>query len=190
MPEMIPYGIEQEGSDIRAHVAPLARRVIVCQTELLRQQCKLKKYPIGRATQEGVTGITGEGPLVPIYDIPDVRILNLTAKNWNFHWESFPLQTDSTNERGRAAVRTVRMILERGRFPLWVKTRESKNEEIQILGTDIIIYKRFKIQVKCDYQAGLREWHHKCTGNIFMQTAERNPLKKIGVQGTPSFLEA
>ena len=190
MSEMIPYGIDQEESDIRAHVAPLARRVIVCQTELLRQQCKLKKYPIGRAPQEGVEGFTGEGPLVPIFDIPDVRILNLTGKGWCFHWESFPLPSAGTNERGRAAVRIVRMVLERGRFPLWVNVRESKNEEIQITGTDIIIYKRIKIQVKCDYRAGLKEWHPRCTGNIFVQTKERNPLKKIGVQGTPSLLEA
>ncbi len=55
--------------------------------------------------------------------------------------------------------------------PFWVEARETNRDTVQIdKGTDIIVFCRKRVQVKCDWSAGK-------TGNLFLQSAERNPLK-------------
>ena len=62
-----------------------------------------------------------------------------------------------------------------GRFPLWVDAAEEDRENIQLKGMDIVLFCRKRIQVKCDYRSGDRPLG---TGNLFIQKAERNPLKR------------
>lgn len=173
--QLVPYGIHNEQSDIRAHVAVFAQRVLVYQTRRMIALLSKRSYTRGYATQPGANGATtGEGILVPISDIPWLRTIPCPK----FPWDTFPIKGATTSEKGAAAVSLVCLLLKHGGFPLWVFATESKDSEIQVQGTDIIIAARQRIQVKCDWCAGLKQWHPQCTGNLFIQTAEINPFKR------------
>jgi hypothetical protein len=173
---LFEYGIRTERSDIRAHVCVIAQRVLAFQTKEMIRLLEERKYVIGEATQPGAHSITGRGFLVPIDDIIDLRVLNPVRYNWRL----FPDRTASTSEKGSAAVEAVAYTMRNGRFPIWFeRPDEEASEEIQIEGTDIILFATRRVQVKCDYFAGKREWDPRCTGNLFIQTAERNPFKRI-----------
>jgi len=172
---LFPYGIQTEQSDIRAHVAVLARRILVFRTTEMLRAIEEKKFPSSLAFQLGINQPTAQGYLVPIKAVPDIRILNFQS----YHWDSFPPQTADTSSRGKAAVEVVCELLKRGRFPLWIEAGETEDKTIQINGTDIIVTANKRIQVKCDYCAGEKIWAAGCTGNLFIQTAEINPFKRI-----------
>lgn len=171
--ELVPYGIFQEASDIRAHVGVLSRAVYVFQTKQMRELISKdpQKYAMADAGQRGVEGRTAQGWLVKWKDVPDLRRLQFHSYNWTVFSEQ-----DSTSEKGKKAVDVVTTLLKLGRFPLWLGAEESKDTSIQIQGTDIIIFHKAKIQVKCDWRAG--DGSPGCSGNLFIQNAERNPLKR------------
>lgn len=171
---LYPYGIQTEQSDIRAHVAVLAKRILVFKTADVNELIKRKYYRTALAFQDGISQPTAQGCLVSIGDIPDIRILYFRSYNW----DTFPLRTANTSARGKAAVEVVCELLRRGRFPLWLEAEEEADTDIQIKGTDIIVTAQKRIQVKCDYCAGKKSWAVGCTGNLFIQTAEINPLKR------------
>lgn len=172
---LIPYGIQNEQSDIRAHVGVLAQRVFVYRTRVMVDLLLKQNFPTAFATQEGANGQwTGKGKLVPIHAVPRMYIIPCPK----FSWHTFPARTDTTSARGDKAVELICLLLKHGAFPLWVRASESKDAKIQINGTDIVVVANQRIQVKCDYNAGLRSWHPECTGNLFVQTAECNPFKR------------
>jgi hypothetical protein len=123
------------------------------------------------AYQPGVSIPTAKGWCVPIQWIDDVRAL--PCKSWP-QWEGFCKEL-STSDKGARAVDIVLALIERGRFPFWVKTSESKDRDIQISGTDIVVDMKTNIQVKCDFDCGPKDIQG-CTGNVYLQTAEINPL--------------
>lgn len=170
---LVPYGIMEEKSDIRAHVGAFARRVFVFQTDVMRRLVKARKYPLVLAFQSWVDGATGEGHPVPITDVPDLRTLNF--ESWN--WDSFPFN-GSESAKGAAAVNIVVNLLRLGRFPLWISASNDERESVQVKGTDVVVFAKQLIQVKCDLKAGLKKHSLRCTGNLFIQTRERNPLRK------------
>jgi len=173
MSDLVDYGIFTEQSDIRAHVAVAAHRVLVFRTAVVADLVKRMQFTEKTATQPGVTGATARGFTVPVEAIPDLRELHFKS----YPWETFPERTCSTSAKGAGAVYVICELLRRGRFPLWIESAtEAQGKSIQIMGTDIIVYARQRIQVKCDWFAGRREWADGCTGNVFIQTAERNPL--------------
>jgi len=49
-----------------------------------------------------------------------------------------------------------------------------EEKDMQISGWDITVKLNFRIQIKCDWKCGLGDG---CTGNLFIQIAERNPNK-------------
>jgi len=163
---MFEHGIGQENSDIRAHVSPLKMQIFVFKTSSILELLKKESFPEKTASQPGVVGITAKGRIIPISKIP-----NLIMVEWNFppRWKCFS-DTDSTSKKGNDAVGIVTDALRRGMFPLYALAVEIKDKNMQISGTDIIVSGRWKIQVKCDYPAGR-------TGNLFIQTHERNPKK-------------
>lgn len=55
------------------------------------------------------------------------------------------------------------------------KAEESGDKSVQIAGTDIVVCCKKRIQVKCDSRCGERPLG---TGNLFLQRAERNPLRR------------
>ena len=170
--ELFDYGIEVEQSDIRAHVGPATRRVYVFRTAEARKLAAMGKYDIAAAFQPGVDGPTATGWKIPVGDFRGIFTLRWDALQW---WTWFS-KDSPTNEKGRHAVRVVTELLKAGRFPLWVDCDENDRTRLQLKGTDILLYGKWRIQVKCDWSAGPRELGG--TGNVFIQKAERNPLKK------------
>lgn len=170
MNELYPYGIQTENSDIRAHVSVVNRIIYVFPTENGRAAIALKKPPLRTATQPGVNGITADGWLVDISWIPDLRRI----KAWSWPgWHRFSPDL-TTTEKGRLAIESVMYAMQNGKFPLWLKATEDRDRNIQIAGTDILLCCKKHIQVKCDYRGGDKPLG---TGNLFLQRAERNPLR-------------
>lgn len=170
--ELFDYGIQTEQSDIRCHVAPGTRSIFVFRTAdaiaLLPGS-----YELRDAFQNGIKGRTAQGYIIPWKDVPDIRRVRWRTYPW---WEKFS-QAQSTSEKGASAVWVASELLRSGRFPLWVAAAESERLDLQIRGTDILLWGRWKIQVKCDWKAGDRD--EGGSGNLFFQIAERNPLKRI-----------
>lgn len=170
MSELIDYGIYQENSHIRAHVSVSARCVYVFRTQVALSLVESGIYPQRSAYQPGVSGATALGYIVPIADMPDMRRVTWNDVAW---WEYFDPEM-STTEKGALAVRVVQRTLEKGLFPLWLDlVITDAGKELDIQGTDILVRGLWRIQVKCDYNAG-----ENGTGNLYIQTAERNPLKR------------
>jgi hypothetical protein len=170
---LFPHGILTEKSDVRAHVGVLAKTVYVFKTAN-GIRAILKHHPETLpAFQPGVKGKTAEGYVVKLNQIDGLRSIKLA------HWPVWDGWTDalSTSEKGKRAVDLVCNMLERGVFPLWVKARDDERKDVQIKGTDVVVFCKQQIQVKCDYRAGTG--HDLCTGNLYLQIAERNPLKRI-----------
>jgi hypothetical protein len=172
-PELYNYGIHIENSDIRCHVAPGTKLVFIFQTAAAIS-ILTENFPVKEASQPGVDYVTGRGYAVPWDAIPDIRRIRWYTVAW---WDRFS-RSQSTSEKGRHAVWVATELLRIGRFPLWTLGRDSERLELQIKGTDILMWGKWRIQVKCDYFAG-RGDDDSGTGNLFLQTAERNPLRRI-----------
>lgn len=168
--QLVEYGIHTEQSDIRAHVSVVARCIYVFETYRGLDAIKANDPKIVFAYQADVDGPTATGYLVRTEWIQDLRRI----KYHSWHWSKFNPSL-STTEKGRLAVECVSDVLRIGRFPLWLNGVESLHRAIQISGTDIIVMCNKRIQVKCDYHGGDRV--DGGTGNLFLQNAERNPLK-------------
>jgi hypothetical protein len=168
--ELFESGVHTENSDIRAHVGMYNRAVYVFKTahanKILQTHGRIKY-----AGQAGVGYATGKGKVVPWNSIEDIR--ELKFHSWP-RWDEFN-ENLSTSQKGKLAVDCVIDIMRLGRFPLWLDAEEDQRENIQIKGTDILLFCRKKIQVKCDALAGPKP---KGTGNIFLQIAEVNPLSR------------
>lgn len=177
-PTLFPHGIQTENSDIRAHVSVVCKRIFVFQTknavQVIRDLAPQHPEWTRTAKQKGIAGITARGYAVPIEFVQDVRSIAMDPA-WS-GWGSWT-QDLSTSERGEKAVKCVCGAIKRGLFPFWLDGQEDRRENIQIKGTDIVIFARKKIQVKCDFTAGPK--HFGGSGNLFLQTSERNPLKMI-----------
>lgn len=165
------HGIHTEDSFIRAHVGVNARSVYVFKTEDAKRAIHTYNFEQRKAYQPGVSVPTAMGWIAPIEMIDNVRVLKIP--NWPL-WDGF-CETLSTSQKGAKAVDIVLALIERGRFPFWIKASESKDRKIQISGTDILVDNRTAIQVKCDFKAGPRSVPG-CSGNLFLQSHEINPL--------------
>jgi hypothetical protein len=172
-PPLVDYGIHTEGSDIRAHVGVLARKVYVFPTAEGLDLINTGRYSLITGSQPGVNGDTFAGYRVPTRDFPNLRVLRY--ESWQ-GWEEFGPRQDSksTAEKGARAVDVVLSLLKLGRFPLWIDAQEEEDPEVQIKGVDILICCKKQVQVKCDWKAGDG---HGCYGNLFLQRMECNPLK-------------
>jgi len=170
-PSLRKHGIQTEDSDIRCHVAPGTRNIFVFRTAIANAVIASGLYPVRTAGQPGVIGVTGLGAIPPWDAIPGIRRLRWYSVEW---WTWFA-RDQSTSEKGAHAVQVVQHLLGAGRVPLWCgDVDESKDATTQIAGTDIVVAGPWRIQVKCDYDAGPGG-----TGNLFLQTAECNPLGRI-----------
>lgn len=165
--ELFEYGIMTENSDIRAHVSRINKTIYVFQTKHGVDAIEKHKPPLATATQPGANGkTTGVGWLVKYYWVQDIRRIKRDA--WS-RWEEYKNDW-STTKKGRWAVDCVLGIMRKGYFPLWIDAQEDDRKNIQVKGTDILIFARKKIQVKNDYKLGE-------SGNLFLQKAECNPFK-------------
>jgi hypothetical protein len=165
------HGIQNENSAIRAHVGVISKRVYVFKTENARRAIDACKFEKRLAFQPGYSKPTADGWIAPIEAIEDIREINCAG--WPL-FEGF-VPTLPTNEKGAKAVDIVLGLIERGLFPFWIKSSETKDKDIQIKGTDIIVDNKTSIQVKCDYKAGPKDING-CSGNLYLQSHEINPF--------------
>jgi hypothetical protein len=88
-----------------------------------------------------------------------------------------------TSDKGRKAVELVAAMIRNGLFPLPYAVGQLDSDpakDMQINGDDIIVdlgANRVHIQVKCDFRGGDKALGG--TGNLYLQVAERNPLKRV-----------
>lgn len=170
-PYLVDFGIQNEGSDIRAHVCVLARTVYVYPTVCGIKAIESGKYKARPAKQPGYESATAWGYLVPPDEIE--RCVPVSASK--VIMAAMFRQDDSTSIKGEKAVAVVAHLLRIGWFPLPVDPKIILDAEMQIAGTDILVQAKYRIQVKCDYQGGKGMI---CTGNLYLQTAEINPFKR------------
>ena len=162
---LVEHGIFCEKSDIRAHVSN--RIVYVFKTRLVVKTISENRYRSVFAKQPGVKYATARGFLVPPKDIPGCQLCR--HEPWPY-WSYFDAKWD-TSRKGRWAVCCVTDMIERGRFPLWLPAKQTRDIQLDRAGTDIVVAADKRIQVKCDYPASK-------TGNLYIQTHEINPLNK------------
>jgi len=179
-PELYDYGIQNERSDIRAHVCPRVQRLYVFPTVEGQKAVASGAWPIRPAYQNGVVGPTAIGYLVPPFAIKKCISLEVNPAAW----VTINLQeSDDTSLKGKKAVELVKQMILSGMFPLPYSLKEVNadlTKTIQINGDDIIVNlgaHQVHIQVKCDFGGG--DPRLGGTGNLYLQVAERNPLKKI-----------
>lgn len=174
-PKLFEYGIQLERSDIRVHVSPSTKCFYVFPTAaaqaLLDERGQDFKEVL--AFQPGIEYPTARGRLVPHTAIPKLQVLRLPDCAW---WANFKAN-DNTSRKGALAVRAVIWALRSGRLPLWVAAAsETESVSLQHKGTDILLTHRWRIQVKCDWDAGPKE--SGGSGNLFLQNAEVNPRRR------------
>lgn len=167
--ELFDYGIHTENSDIRAHVSVVNRTIYAFETARGVEAVKKHNPPEKYAGQPGVEGHTARGWILKPAMIEGLR--SLAFHSWT-GWEQFS-QEMSTSQKGHMAVKCVCDCMRIGRFPFWINSTEDDRENVQIKGVDIVVFCRKKIQVKCDWYSGPPPG----TGNLFLQSAERNPNK-------------
>jgi hypothetical protein len=179
-PPLSDYGIQNEQSDLRAHVCPLVRRVYVYPTAEGCRAIEAGGRSARPAYQAGVKGATAMGYCVPPFDIRRCVALEVRADAWA---AATFCKTDDTSTKGSKAVRFVAGMIRAGVFPLPYVIGECNTDldrTMQIRGDDIVVAvgaNRVHIQVKCDYCGGDKALGG--TGNLYLQIAERNPLKKV-----------
>lgn len=171
-PPLFEHGILTENSDIRAHVSFVCRTIYVFRTKFGADAVRRLNPNLRTATQPGAIGPTAKGWPIPVSEIEDIR--RLRFQSWD-GWARFD-QLLSTSEKGKLAVECVTALLKKGRFPLWVNTDEDDRQAVQVKGTDIIVFAKQRIQVKCDAKGGDTELGG--TGNLFLQHSERNPFRR------------
>jgi hypothetical protein len=169
---LFEYGIQTEGSDIRAHVSVVNQTIYVFPTRNGLEAVDRKPREERCACQPGVNGPTAVGWLVPVDEIADVRRVKFTS--WE-GWTQFRPNL-TTSRKGKLAVTCVIGAMKRGRFPFWLDATEDERQNVQLLGTDVLVFCKKKVQVKCDFYSGDKPLG---TGNLYFQRAERNPLKRV-----------
>lgn len=168
--ELYDYGIQNEASDIRAHVCVRVRRCYAYPTKKGLEV--MASYPIAYASQFGADGPTGKGHKVPWDAIP-----LLLACDLDNEWLLGFTKNLPHDEKGLRAQSIARRLMKLGRFPLWCNGEIVTDFKAQMEGEDITAAGKWRIQVKCDFDGGER--HLGGTGNLFLQIAERNPFKLI-----------
>lgn len=173
---LVPYGIQNEESDLRIHVCPVAKHVYVFPTKHGVQAIdtgKFEKKP-GYQDIHGCNGKTAEGYLVPPSSIEGCISIRIPV----FILVRYPIyQWDSTTDKGNKATAIVADLLRLGRIPLKADPEVIHDSDLQIKGTDITVKLNTRIQVKCDFAGGDKR-HGHVTGNLFLQVAECNPLRR------------
>ena len=167
---LIPYGIQNEESFIRAHVCPVVGRVYVFETERGRDIIKKKQYRITPAYTGGQK--TAEGYLVPPEDIEGVMEFNIPD---DLKRNILELSESTTSIKGRGAVKIVQEMMSRRLLTMPTILEDETSVEAQLRGSDLVVGKDCTVQVKCDWRGGSLRLGG--TGNLYLQISELNPNK-------------
>lgn len=172
---LVDHGIQNEDSDFRVHICFTAKQAYVFQTA--QAAGVMKSYRIVEAFQwvNGKKMVTSRGHIVPPGAIPGCEWIAIPHDI--ILGAAMPSRSSNdTSQKGRAAESITQAMLSRGLLPLPQLTEIVSNKDLQISGLDIML-KPVKIQIKCDYRGGHKEFGG--TGNLYLEVAERNPHKKF-----------
>lgn len=175
---LIDYGIQSENSHVRVHVCPRVKRVYVYPTKNGIEAIQTGRYKKKHGFQRGCEEPTSEGYPIPPEEIRNCIEIKVRERAWTYFGFC---ENHSTAEKGDKAVRMTIMMLKEGLLPIPAASREIKDKDMQVSGTDILVkanriyHEEIRLQVKCDYPGGRKELGG--TGNLYLQTAERNPFK-------------
>lgn len=177
-PKLFEYGIQLERSDVRVHVSVATRRLYIFPTMKAQKllEDRGEEFREVHAFQEGVTYATARGRLVPCDQMPDLRIVQIAClpEEW---WNTRFRVELSTKTKGTRACKLVEWALKKGHIPVFFDNiQEPSDVKVQRDGIDIFIWAKLRIQVKCDWSAGPKEWGG--SGNLFLQQAEVNPRRR------------
>ena len=164
---LVNYGIQNEDSDLRAHVSVCNATVYVFPTENGRKAIAENNIQ-GKPAYTGTT-VTAFGYPVPFRKIANIQAVKIPQ--WIFENENF-LHSDTTSQKGNKAVNIVKTMILKGLIQIALTPTEITEKTMQIKGTDIHVTANCKIQDKCDWRAGE-------TGNVYLQVAERNLYKQF-----------
>lgn len=165
---LVPYGIQNEASDFRAHVAYKAQRVYVFPTKSGSQAIKTGNYTERKVWTQGI--VTAKGYAVPTSHIDGLAEVLIP---WELH-KKYKIETHMpTGTMGMLATGIVADMMRLSLIPLPFTVDFAEKLALQISGTDIIVGAKLHVQVKCDYRGGDRRYGG--TGNLFLQVEECNP---------------
>jgi len=174
---LVDYGIQTEESDFHIHVGYKTQHIYIFSTKQALLTITQGDYPCKSVytyipeLHESI--VTAKGYPVPIYDIPGIKEIKIPDDLYH----QFPISRNvrmSTGEKGKRAVSIVKEMLKRQLINLPVGITEISEKTMQIQGTDIIITTRLKLQIKCDWLAGMKDFGG--SGNVYLQVQECNPL--------------
>lgn len=170
---LIDYGIMQEKSDYRVHVCFGEGFAYLFKTKDGKEACETAKgkgYKPLPAYQPGVRGATAEGFVIRPVNIHGCQRIEIPP---DIKFSTLVYPRASTTEKGDAAVRCAQLMFRRGLLPIELDMAFIEEKDIQILGCDLVVQGKPRIEVKCDYNGG-----QNGTGNLYLQISERNPLNK------------
>jgi hypothetical protein len=167
--ELVSYGIQDYSCDLMVHVAVKARKVYVYPTNSGKRAIESGLYRTAPAYTGNIK--TAIGYLVPPEEINGCKWFDIPKElfdKYQFRYKA------STSTKGNKATKLVKEMISIGILPLVLDVIEMEDLEEQISGSDLeVIYARSH-QVKCDWNAGHKEYGG--TGNLFLQVEECNPL--------------
>jgi hypothetical protein len=167
---MYNYGIQNEESDLRVHVSVCNSTAYIFTPEAAMSAIRAHpEVEQKNAWQPGVNFATAKGYPMPTKYIPGIKAVKIPADIFDKCKFS---KNDTTSEKGNKAVFCITEMLKLGMIPIAFSVDEVADRTMQIQGTDILVKANYRIQVKCDWRIGE-------TGNIYLQTQETNPLKRI-----------
>lgn len=165
---LVQYGIQTDESDLRAHVCIIARAIYVYPTASGRACIASGLYQERAVFTNRIK--TASGYIVPVNVISGIHRVDLTNE-----LDMFPIaEDDAANRKGAQAQAIVARMAADWQFPAPLDIQAITDTRRQVAGIDIVLRANLGIQVKCDYNGG--EVARGGTGNLFLQTAECNPL--------------
>jgi len=170
---LVNYGIQNENTDLRIHVSVSNKTIYVFRTSSGKKEVEKGlsgAYPFRSVNSYGQR--TAEGYIVPIPSIEGISIIEIPQDIFeNAHFEEVIDKKNKEKEKGDKAVFVVVEMLKRdGLINIQLVPEKITDTDLQISGLDILVKTSCRIQVKCDLRAGI-------TGNLFLQTAEINPMR-------------
>lgn len=174
---LIFHGILNEQSDVRVHVCKASKSIYIFSTEEGVKQVLSGKFKKASAFQGEQK--TAHGFLVPPCCISGLEKFKIDEELWRVH-KFEKLQGESA--KGEMAqnffIETLKRKMIKSRHLGNLKRIRFTNKDEQLSGIDLIGIRsdgaEVRIQIKCDLNGG-----EGGTGNLFLQTEESNPWKKI-----------
>lgn len=171
----IEHGILQENCDYHCHICFMEGTAYVYPTEMGKKAVRQGKGYEHEAGQPGVEFKTGKGRIINPMDI-DYCERYVIPKDLLHANALRPEYT--TSQKGACAVRIVAGLLKRKLIKIPLQSVEITDADLQIKGVDMLICCKINLQVKCDKPGGMTPYKYRDPAGIFLQTHERNPLKR------------